>query len=162
MSDYKFKIGESFPDFSMISDEGKNVDLASIQGTPVVIYFYPKDNTPGCTTESKEFSELYDEFKKINCRIFGVSKDTMKKHQNFKSKFNFPFNLLVDENAEFCQKLGIYKEKSMFGKKYMGIERTTFLLDEKGKIVEIWPKVSVTNHAKEVLGRAKFLFEASN
>jgi len=121
----------------------------------LIIYFYPRDNTPGCTNEAKDFSKLYKEFKKLNCDIFGISKDSVDSHKKFISKFKIPFQLLSDEKIVALKKYGAWGEKSMYGKKFMGIKRTTVLINPKGKIIKIWNNVKVKDHAKEVLNCLK-------
>jgi peroxiredoxin Q/BCP len=121
----------------------------------LIIYFYPRDNTPGCTNEAKDFSKLYKEFKKLNCEIFGISKDSIESHKKFISKFKIPFQLLSDEKIVVLKKYRAWGEKSMYGKKFMGIKRTTVLISPKGKIIKIWNNVKVKEHAKEVLSCLK-------
>ncbi|MBN8827804.1 MAG: thioredoxin-dependent thiol peroxidase [Sphingobacteriia bacterium] len=145
------------PEFEAIDDEGNTVSLSKFKGKKLVLYFYPKDNTPGCTTEAQDFRDLNEEIVKLNTLILGVSKDSTKSHQGFKQKYCLPFSLLTDSTGKMCEDYGVWVEKSMYGKKYMGIERTTFLIDENGIIKKIWNKVSVTNHAKEVLNTIKSL-----
>jgi len=119
------------------------------------IYFYPKDSTPGCTTEGQNFRDLYKQFKKEGTLIFGLSRESLKSHENFKTKQSFPFELISDPDEKICNQYKVIKEKSMYGRKYMGIERSTFLIDEKGKLVQEWRKVKVTGHAQEVLDTIK-------
>ena len=125
--------------------------LSAHKGKAVVIYFYPKDDTPGCTTEACAFRDGFSDIQKKGAVILGVSPDSVKSHMKFKDKYNLPFPLVADENKSICQAYGVWKEKSMYGRKYMGVERTTFLIDEKGMIKKIFPKVSVTGHCEEVL-----------
>ncbi|MFN3233921.1 MAG: thioredoxin-dependent thiol peroxidase [Gammaproteobacteria bacterium] len=139
------------PNFSVMSDEGKMISLSDFKGKKVVLYFYPKDNTPGCTKESCGFNESLSKFEKHNVVVLGVSKDDVKKHQKFKEKYGFQFNLLADTEGELCKAYGVLAEKNMFGKKYMGIVRSTFLIDENGNIEKEWRKVSVPGHVDEVL-----------
>jgi peroxiredoxin Q/BCP len=129
----------------------KNFDLSDYKGQNVVIYFYPRDNTPGCSSEGEDFRDNYKKFKKKNTQIFGVSKDTIKSHEGFKDKFKFPFDLISDSDEKICKIFDVIKEKSMYGKKYMGIERSTFLINEEGKLVKEWRKVKVKGHVEEVL-----------
>ena len=145
------KIGNKAPAFNSTTDTGDKVKLADFKGQKVVLYFYPKDSTPGCTIEAKDFRDLIRDYKKSGAVILGVSKDSVTKHQKFKSNHDLPFTLLSDPDATLCEAYGVYVEKSMFGKKYMGIERSTFLIDEAGKIQQIWRKVKVKDHAKAVL-----------
>ena len=131
------------------------MSLKRIKNKFLVIYFYPRDNTPGCTNEAKDFSKLYKEFKRLNCEIFGISKDSIESHKKFISKFKIPFQLLSDEKIIALKKYGAWGEKSMYGKKFMGIKRTTVLINQKGKIIKIWNNVKVKDHAKEVLSCLK-------
>src|SRR5438105_6272943 len=126
-------LGKPVPDFSLPSTAG-TFQLSNIRGSKVVLYFYPKDNTPGCTTEGGEFRDLHKEFKRAACEVFGISRDSLKSHQNFKQKMRFPFELLSDADEALCQRFGVMKDKLMYGKKVRGIERSTFVLDEKGKL----------------------------
>lgn len=148
----ELKEGHKAPDFSLPSTEGKEISLADYKGKKnVVLYFYPKDNTPGCTQESCDFRDFSTKFSKKDTVVLGISADSLKSHDNFKSKFSLPFPLLSDERKEMIKKYGLWKEKSMYGKKYMGIERTTVVINKEGKISKIYPKVKVTGHAQEVL-----------
>lgn len=155
MSD--LKLGSAAPDFTMPTDGGGSVSLKKLAGKNVVVYFYPKDDTPGCTIEAKEFRDHMKEYTKHNAVIIGVSKDDVKSHDKFKEKFCLPFILASDEDTSVCQAYDVWGEKSMYGKKYMGIERTTFLIDAKGKIAHIWNKVKPKGHAAEVLEAVKKL-----
>ena len=143
------------PNFKLPSSNNKNFEIIKSLKQYLVIYFYPRDNTPGCTNEAKDFSKLYKEFKKLNCEIFGISKDSIESHQKFISKFKIPFQLLSDEKIIALKKYGAWGEKSMYGKKFMGIKRTTVLINPKGKIIKIWNNVKVKDHAKEVLSCLK-------
>ena len=143
------------PNFKLPSSNNKNFENNNSLGQYLVIYFYPRDNTPGCTNEAKDFSKLYKEFKKLNCEIVGISKDTIESHRKFISKFKIPFQLLSDEKIIALKKYGAWGEKSMYGKKFMGIKRTTVLINPKGKIIKIWNNVKVKDHAKEVLNCLK-------
>ena len=143
------------PNFKLPSSNNKNFEIKKILKQYLVIYFYPRDNTPGCTNEAKDFSKLYKEFKKLNCEIFGISKDSIESHQKFISKFKIPFQLLSDDKIIALKKYGAWGEKSMYGKKFMGIKRTTVLINPKGKIIKIWNNVKVKDHAKEVLSCLK-------
>lgn len=135
----------------------RSFDLADFIGkTNIVLYFYPKDDTPGCTIEAKEFSEQTQVFQSLGTKVFGVSKDSQTSHDKFKNKYCLQFDLISDD-ADFCQKYGVWVEKSMFGKSYMGIERTTFLIDKQGNIAHIWSKVKVNDHALEVIDKIKQL-----
>ena len=137
--------------FKLPSSNNKTFEINKSLKQYLVIYFYPRDNTPGCTNEAKDFSKLYKEFKKLNCDIFGISKDSVDSHKKFISKFKIPFQLLSDEKIVALKKYGAWGEKSMYGKKFMGIKRTTVLINPKGKIIKIWNNVKVKDHAKEVL-----------
>ena len=145
------KAGDKAPDFSLISDEGKNVSLKDLKGKKIILYFYPKDDTSGCTKEACSFRDNIKIINKRNAVVIGVSKDDMKSHQKFKKKYDLPFTLLSDENLDMLKKYDVWKEKSMYGRKYMGIERTTYIIDEKGKIQDVFNKVKVDGHTEEVL-----------
>lgn len=149
------KIGDKAPDFSLASDEGEMISLQSLLGKKLVLYFYPKDNTPGCTLESCGFNEALDQFLALGVRVIGVSKDSLESHAKFRKNYSLRFPLLADVDGELCRLYGVLAEKSMFGKKYVGIERSTFLIDKAGMIREIWRKVSVTGHIKQVLEAIK-------
>lgn len=151
------EVGKKAPNFELKNNNDELVSLSDLKGKNVVLYFYPKDNTPGCTIEAQDFSALKKEFEKTDTIILGVSKDSIKKHQNFINKYDLKIDLLADEDGETCEEYGVIKEKSMFGKKYMGIDRSTFLIDKIGKISKIWRSVKVKNHADEVLEEAKKL-----
>ena len=144
------EIGKTAPEFNLISDEGE-IALSELKGQNVVLYFYPKDDTPGCTIEAQDFTKKIKEFEKLDCVVLGVSRDNIKSHCNFISKYNLAFNLLSDLDGEICKKYGVLKEKSMFGKKYIGIDRSTFLINKMGRIVQIWNSVKVNGHVEEVL-----------
>ncbi|WP_323733399.1 thioredoxin-dependent thiol peroxidase [Candidatus Bandiella euplotis] len=145
------------PNFKLPSSDGKEVSLKDFYGKNLVLYFYPKDSTPGCTIQGNDFSSKLEEFKKINTIIVGVSKDNAKSHKNFITKQCIKFDLLSDVDGTICNLYGVWKEKSMFGKKYMGIERSTFLIDKDGVLRKIWHKVNVNGHANNVLMEAKKL-----
>jgi thioredoxin-dependent peroxiredoxin len=149
------KENSKVPNFKLPSTNNKNFEIKKSIGQYLVIYFYPRDNTPGCTNEAKDFSKLYKEFKKLNCEIVGISKDSIESHKKFISKFKIPFHLLSDEKIIALKKYGAWGEKSMYGKKFMGIKRTTVLINFKGKIIKIWNNVKVKDHAKEVLSCLK-------
>lgn len=144
------KTGAKAPQFELPIDGGKRLNLASLKGKQVVLYFYPKDDTPGCTVEAQDFARLHGDFEKAGAVVLGISKCSVKKHDKFKEKYCLPFPLLSDD-AEVSEAYGVWKEKSMYGKQYMGIERSTFLIDAKGEITHIWPKVKIEGHAEEVL-----------
>jgi peroxiredoxin Q/BCP len=141
--------GKTFPAFSLPDQDGAIHTLDSLKGSPTILYFYPKDDTSGCTQESCEFRDLMPRFE--GAKIFGVSPDGAKSHQKFIKKYNLNFPLLSDENKELLGELGIWVEKSMYGKKYMGVQRTTVLLDADGKVKKVWNKVNPAGHAEEVL-----------
>ena len=145
------KVGSKAPDFSALTDSGEKIKLKDLQGKTVVLYFYPKDNTSGCAKEACDFRDSSAQFKKKNTVVLGVSPDSVKSHEKFKTKFELPFPLLADEDHTIAEKYGVWKEKSMYGRKYMGIERSTFVIDGDGKIAAIYPKVSVTGHVAAVL-----------
>jgi peroxiredoxin Q/BCP len=153
----KLETGQIAPDFSLMSDENSEIVLSELKGKNVVLYFYPKDDTPGCTIEAQDFTKKIKEFEKLDCIVLGISKDNVASHCKFIDKYNLAFNLLADETAEICKKYGVIKEKSMFGKKYMGIDRSTFLIDKMGKIAKIWRAVKVNGHVEEVLEALKAL-----
>jgi len=145
------KEGDKAPDFTSTDQEGKKVKLSDYKGKRVVLYFYPKDDTPGCTKEACSFRDADQTFNKKGIKVFGVSTDDEKSHQKFISKFQLPFDLIADTDKSIVEKYGVWGEKSMYGKKYMGTMRKTFLIDESGKIAKIFDKVKVDEHADEVL-----------
>jgi peroxiredoxin Q/BCP len=145
------KEGTAAPSFSLQNDSGETVSLSDFKGKTVVLYFYPKDDTPGCTKEACDFRDNEKTFKKKDTVILGVSADSVASHDKFKKKYGLPFQLLADPEKKTIQSYGVWKEKSMYGKKYMGIERTTFVIGPDGKIVKIYPKVSVTGHIETIL-----------
>jgi peroxiredoxin Q/BCP len=145
------------PDFTLPSTNGENQKLKDLLGKYVVIYFYPKDDTPGCTIETNDFNKLLPKFKKLNCEIFGISKDTIKSHDKFREKFKIKFDLLSDEEIKVLKKYKVWGKKKFMGREFMGIIRSTFLIDKKGKIVKVWDNVKVKDHAKEVLETLKSL-----
>ena len=146
---------ELAPNFNIPSTNNEEFELKKNKKKFLVIYFYPKDNTPGCTNEAKDFSKLYKEFRKLNCEIVGISKDSIESHKKFISKFKIPFQLLSDEKVIVLKKYNAWGEKSMYGTKFMGTKRTTILIDPKGKIMKIWNNVKVLDHAKDVLNFLK-------
>ncbi|MAF97607.1 MAG: thioredoxin-dependent thiol peroxidase [Micavibrio sp.] len=146
----ELKIGDLAPDFKLPTDNNGEITLSDLKGQKVVVYFYPKDNTPGCTTESCAFNEAMPDFSKLNTQVIGISKCSAAKHDKFKEKYGFTFPLASDENGNTCEDYGVWKEKNMYGKKFMGIERSTFLIDEEGKIAQIWRKVKVKDHVENV------------
>jgi thioredoxin-dependent peroxiredoxin len=147
------KKGDQAPNFKLSADDGKIYSLKDFKGKNLVIYFYPKDMTSGCTTEACDFRDNIKLFKKKNTVIIGISKDSIESHKKFKSKYKLPFTLLSDENMEMLKAYNVWKEKSMYGRKYMGIERTTYIIDENGIIVEIYNKVKVAGHIEEILNK---------
>ena len=144
-------VGDKAPDFTLPTDGDGSVTLSKLKGQKVVIYFYPKDDTSGCTAEACAFRDLFPRFKKGDAAVIGISRDSVKSHDKFKKKYELPFTLASDEEGKVTEKYGVWVEKSMYGRKYMGIERATFLIDEKGKIQHIWHKVKVPGHADEVM-----------
>lgn len=145
------QVGDRAPSFSLESDSGEKVALKDFKGKTVVLYFYPKDMTSGCTQEACDFRDSFDHFERHAAVILGVSKDSLEKHKSFKEKYSLPFPLLSDVDGKVCLDYGVWKEKSMYGRKYMGIERTTVIIGPTGKIVKIFPKVKVKGHIDEVL-----------
>ncbi|MCF7944775.1 MAG: thioredoxin-dependent thiol peroxidase [Spirochaetia bacterium] len=143
--------GSMAPDFSLISDRGHSVSLSQFRGRKIVLYFYPKDNTPGCTTEACQFRDAYDRFIAAGAVIIGISPDTEKSHENFRNKYGLPFILAADPEKKVLQQYNALKEKKMYGRTYMGVQRSTFIIDENGKILEIFPQVKPDGHAQEIL-----------
>jgi thioredoxin-dependent peroxiredoxin len=143
--------GAPAPDFELQSDEGETVTLSALRGKPVVLYFYPKDDTPGCTTEACEFRDAYDRFREQGVEILGVSPDTEASHQKFKSKYELPFPLLADPDHRAAEAYGVWKEKKNYGKTYMGIERSTFVIDADGKVAKAMRGIRPAGHAVQVL-----------
>ncbi|RDD60885.1 thioredoxin-dependent thiol peroxidase [Ferruginivarius sediminum] len=150
-------VGDSAPDFSLPRDGGGTMTLADLKGKPTVLYFYPKDDTPGCTKEACGFRDAWQDVSDHGIQVIGVSKDSPKRHDNFKAKYELPFPLIADEQGELCEAFGVWKEKNMYGKKSMGIERSTFLLDGDGVIRKVWRKVKVDGHVDKLLEAAKAL-----
>lgn len=149
--------GVKAPGFKLPDETGKTLDIAKFKGKPVVVYFYPKDDTSGCTAEAKDFSCLADEFGAAGAAIIGISPDSSASHAKFKKKYDLAVHLAADEEKAAAQAYGVWVEKSMYGKKYMGVERSTFLVGKDGKIARIWRKVKVPGHAEEVLAAVKAL-----
>lgn len=145
------EVGTIVKDFSLPDSEGNIRKLSEFYGKPVVLYFYPKDDTPGCTTQACTFRDQYEEFTSKNIQVIGISKDTPKSHQAFKQKYHLPFVLLSDNENEICEYFGVWIEKSMYGKKYMGIQRATFILDAHGIITHVFQKASPENNAEDIL-----------
>ncbi len=144
-------VGDTLPAVTVLDDRGEKVKTTDLLGGPLILYFYPKDDTPGCTSEASQFRDIYKQFQKKNARVVGVSRDSVESHQKFKKKYSIPFALLADTESKLCDAFGVIVEKTMYGKKRLGIQRSTFSIDEKGKIVNVWPRVSVDEHAEEVL-----------
>lgn len=143
-------VGKSAPAFSLDTDAGETLSLKDLKGRPVVLYFYPKDDTPGCTVEACEFRDAFPRFKGSKAVILGISPDSVKSHQKFKEKFGLPFTLLADEDHAVAEKYGVWQKKSMYGRTYMGIARTTFVIDKDGKVAKIFEKVKPKGHAEAV------------
>ena len=144
-------MNKTIPELQLEMTGEKMLKSSDLKGKKIVLYFYPKDNTPGCTTESIEFQGLKDKFEKLNTKILGISRDSIKSHEKFKDKYNFSFDLISDESEEICKAFDVIKEKNMYGKKYLGIERSTFLIDEDNKLIAEWRKVKAKGHAQIVL-----------
>ena len=142
-------------DFKSASTGDKTIRLKEVRGKKVVLYFYPKDSTPGCTTEGQDFRDLHARFKRAGAIVFGVSRDSLASHEKFKAKHEFPFGLLSDPDEKLCKQFDVIKEKSLYGRKFMGIERSTFVIDDAGKLRAEWRKVKVKGHAEEVLNPVK-------
>ncbi|WP_264213708.1 peroxiredoxin [Leisingera thetidis] len=150
-------VSDPAPSFTLPRGGGGEVALSSLRGAPVVLFFYPRDNTPGCTKESIAFSEALQAFADAGAQVFGISKDSLKKHENFTAKHGLATPLLSDADSTVCEDYGVWKEKSMYGKKHWGIERSTFLIDAEGRIARVWRKVKVDGHADEVLAAVRAL-----
>ena len=148
-------VGKQAPQFELLNEKGEMVRLADLKGKNVVLYFYPKDMTPGCTTEACDFRDAYENFSELNAVILGISMDDANRHTKFIEKHGLPFSLLVDSDHAVCEAYGVWVLKKNFGKEYMGIERTTFLIDENGLVKQEWRKVKVKNHIEEVLTTLK-------
>jgi peroxiredoxin Q/BCP len=149
--------GDTAPDFTLPTDGGGDVSLQALRGKPVVLYFYPKDSTPGCTTEACDFRDAMPDLSGLNTAVVGISKDSVKRHDNFKAKHTLPFTLGSDANGDVCECYGVWKEKKLYGRVFMGIERTTFLIDGEGVVRNVWRKVRVPGHVAQVLEAAKAL-----
>jgi len=149
--------GKKAPDFTLPDDAGGEIRLSKLKGHPVVVYFYPKDDTSGCTQEAKDFSCLADEFAAEGAEIVGISPDSAASHKKFKSKHGLSVRLLADEQKDIATAYGVWVEKLMYGRKYMGVERSTFLIDKSGKLVKSWRKVRIPGHAEEVLAAVRAL-----
>jgi thioredoxin-dependent peroxiredoxin len=151
----QLKEGDSAPDFALPSDEGKTLSLASLEGKPLVLYFYPKADTSGCTRQANEFNALFNDFRKLDYAILAVSPDPVKALARFKAKYGLAFPLLGDESHATLESYGVWTQKSMYGRSYMGVERSTFLIGKDGRIARVWRKVKVDGHAQEVLAAAR-------
>lgn len=157
----KIAVGKIVPDFSLPSTGDKTVSLSDFKGKNLVLYFYPRDNTSGCTMEAESFRDSYARFKRLHTEIIGVSRDSLKSHEKFRGQYGFKFDLLSDEHEKLCKLFDVIKEKSLYGRKFMGIERSTFLIDATGILRNEWRKVSVKGHADEVLAAVKALKQGS-
>ena len=153
----KAQVGKTAPDFTLPADGGGTVKLSDLRGKKVVLYFYPKDDTPGCTKEACGFRDALPDFSKVDAVVIGLSRDSVAKHDKFKAKYELPFTLASDVEGKVCEAYGTWVEKSMYGRKYMGIDRATFLIDEGGKLRTEWRKVKVPGHVDEVLQTARQL-----
>ena len=151
----KVEAGKKVPDFTATATNDSVFTLSKNMGKNIVIYFYPKDNTPGCTKEGEDFRDQFEAFSSNNTIVVGVSRDSVKSHDKFICKYNFPFDLIADEDETVCQLFDVIKEKNMYGRKYMGIERSTFLIDTNGILINEWRKIKVKGHVEEVLGTVK-------
>jgi thioredoxin-dependent peroxiredoxin len=153
----KITVGKPVPDLELPATSEQSLKLSDFKGQNLVLYFYPKDNTPGCTKEGQDFRDFYPEFKRLNTAIVGISRDSLKSHENFKAAQNLPFDLLSDQAEQACRLFDVIKPKKMFGKDVVGIERSTFLIDKEGVLRQEWRKVKVEGHAAEVLKAVKAL-----
>lgn len=151
------EISDTAPDFTLPRDDGPPVTLSALRPGAVVLFFYPRDDTSGCTTEAVAFSGLKDAFDASGASVLGISKDSVESHGKFRAKHALSVPLLSDEHADICEKYGVWREKSMYGKKFFGIERSTFLIDGEGRVAKVWRKVKVPGHAEEVLAALKSL-----
>ena len=151
------KLNRVVPKLKLPATSDTSIDLKDLRGKKIVLYFYPKDSTPGCTTEGQDFAANHTKFKRQNAAILGISRDSVASHEKFKAKYNFPFELLSDTEEKACQIFDVIKEKNMYGRKVMGIERSTFIIDEAGKLRREWRKVKVKGHVEEVLAAVKEL-----
>ena len=149
------EVGDKAPDFTLPADGGGEVSLKALKGKPVVLYFYPKDDTSGCTAEACAFRDTLPDFSKVKAQVIGISRDSVASHDKFKQKYKLPFPLASDADGKVCEAYGVWVEKSMYGRKYMGIERATFLIDKEGRVARVWRKVKVPGHAEEVLAAVK-------
>ncbi len=150
-------VGAPAPDFTLPTDGNGSITLSALTGKPVVLYFYPKDDTSGCTAEACQFRDMQPDFSGVDAVVIGLSKDSVASHDKFKKKYELPFTLASDTDGAVCEAYGVWVEKSMYGKKYMGIERATYLIDRDGKIAKVWRKVKVPGHGADVLKAVKAL-----
>jgi len=150
-------LNQPVPDFQLPATSGKTFQLSDYLGKNLILYFYPKDATPGCTTQGMQFRDIYSDFQALDTEIFGISRDSIKSHENFKTKFSFPFELLSDTEELACSQFGVMKMKNMYGKQVRGVERSTFVIDKKGNLVKEWRGVKVEGHATEVLNFVRTL-----
>ncbi len=153
----KIAVGKPVPDIDVLATDDQQFKLSDFLGKTVVLYFYPKDNTPGCTTEGQDFRDHYEEFRKLKTDIFGISRDSLKSHEGFKDKQCFPFDLIADQDEKLCKLFDVIKEKTLYGKKYLGIERSTFLINSKGILHKEYRGVKVDGHVASVLADVKKL-----
>jgi peroxiredoxin Q/BCP len=151
----RVEVDDKAPDFSLPADGGGKISLRALKGKPVVLYFYPKDDTSGCTAEACAFRDALPDFSKVKAQVIGISRDSVASHDKFKQKYKLPFPLASDEDGKVCEAYGVWVEKSMYGRKYMGIERATFLIDARGIVRGVWRKVKVPGHAEQVLEAAR-------
>jgi thioredoxin-dependent peroxiredoxin len=151
------KPGDKLPKLTLPATGGRDIALAEFLGKPLVVYFYPKDNTPGCTQEGTDFRDRYQDFTRAGAAVVGVSRDSVRSHENFAQKYKFPFPLLSDGNEKACQAFDVMREKSLYGRKYLGVDRSTFLFDTSGRLAREWRGVKVKGHAQEVLDAVKSL-----
>lgn len=154
-------IGDKAPDFTLPTDGEGEISLSDLKGHKVIVYFYPKDDTPGCTKQACGFRDNHPSFDQLGTKVIGISKDSVAKHDKFKAKYELNFTLASDENNQVCEDYGVWVEKNMYGKKYMGIQRATFLIDESGNIEHIWPKVKVPGHVEDVQNTIEGLAKAA-
>ena len=153
----KISIGKPVPDIEVQATDDQKFMLSDLRGKNVVLYFYPKDNTPGCTTEGQDFRDHFEDFRKLNTEIYGVSRDSLKSHDSFKSKQCFPFDLISDEDEKLCELFDVIKEKTLYGKKYLGIDRSTFIIDRQGILRKEYRSVKVDGHVTDVLAEVQKL-----
>ena len=151
------QVGSAAPDFTAPVSAEETLTLSDLKGQTVVLYFYPKDSTPGCTTEACDFRDNIARLTSLNVKVIGVSRDSLKRHSNFATKHQLPFPLVSDENTTICEDYGVWKEKSMYGKTFMGIERTTLLIDARGIVRQVWPRVKVKGHVNDVIAAIEAL-----